>query len=102
MANQHYANEFMDKALRAEISSNIITKKANVCPFAIRLAWHSSGTYDPNDTNNNGGSDGSTMRFTEESSDGGKYLTRNSNSSIVYIVLRIFNMFFHRHFFYDF
>jgi hypothetical protein len=33
MANEHYANEFYDKAIRAQIASTIISKKANVCPF---------------------------------------------------------------------
>jgi len=40
MANQSYVNEFFDKAVRAETSAAIINKKANVCPFAVRLAWH--------------------------------------------------------------
>jgi catalase (peroxidase I) len=72
MANTHYANEFLDKALRAEISSTIVNTKANVCPFTVRLAWHASGTIDINDTNpaTAGGSNGATMRFTEECSDG--------------------------------
>jgi catalase (peroxidase I) len=71
MANQTYADEFYDKALRAAISSTIISKKANVCPFAVRLAWHASGTFDQNDANvqTAGGSDGATMRFAPEISD---------------------------------
>jgi hypothetical protein len=49
----------------------LITKKANVCPFAIRLAWHASGTFDKDDKSpNHGGSDGATMRFEPESTDG--------------------------------
>jgi catalase (peroxidase I) len=71
MANQTYADEFYDKALRAEISSTIISKKGNVCPFAIRLAWHASGTFDKEDaTVQAGGSDGATMRFEPEITDG--------------------------------
>ena len=37
-------------------------------PVFVRLAWHASGTYDKAD--GSGGSDGATMRFTNEASDG--------------------------------
>ena len=37
-------------------------------PVLIRLAWHASGTYQKSD--NSGGSDGSTMRYKHELSDG--------------------------------
>jgi catalase (peroxidase I) len=72
MANTHYASEFYDKAARAEVSSTIVSKKANVCPFAVRLAWHASGTFDKEDTSpaTGGGSDGATMRFAPEVTDG--------------------------------
>jgi catalase (peroxidase I) len=70
MANKHYADEFYDKAVRAEVHAQIVNRKLNVCPFAIRLAWHSSGTFDQNDlTNKGGGSNGATMRFAPEISD---------------------------------
>lgn len=36
-------------------------------PLLIRFAWHNSGTYDK--STNSGGSNGSTMRFSEEASD---------------------------------
>lgn len=68
MANKHYANEFYDKAVRAEVGSTIVNRKMNVCPFTVRLAWHASGTFDK--TDQTGGSDGATMRFEPEISDG--------------------------------
>ncbi|KAJ3343584.1 L-ascorbate peroxidase 3 [Gonapodya sp. JEL0774] len=37
-------------------------------PVLVRLAWHASGTYDKKARN--GGSDGATMRFAPESTDG--------------------------------
>lgn len=36
--------------------------------MAVRLAWHASGTFDKNDST--GGSNGATMRFEPESTDG--------------------------------
>jgi len=61
----------MENAIRSEITSNIVSSKANVCPFTVRLAWHASGTYDKNDTSAQaGGSDGATMRFDPEITDG--------------------------------
>lgn len=37
-------------------------------PVFVRLAWHASGTYDKN--TKTGGSDGATMRFNPEKTDG--------------------------------
>jgi len=31
-------------ALKSEIRRVLINQKANACPIAMRLAWHSSGT----------------------------------------------------------
>jgi len=55
-------------ALKGEIRSAIITRKANACPIAMRLAWHASGTYSAE--GKSGGSNGATMRFEPEISDG--------------------------------
>jgi len=52
----------------AEIRKNIVTRKANSCPMAVRLAWHASGTFDARE--GTGGSDGATMRFAPESTEG--------------------------------
>lgn len=61
----------MENAIRSEITSQIVSSKANVCPFTVRLAWHASGTYDKNDTTPQaGGSNGATMRFEPEITDG--------------------------------
>jgi hypothetical protein len=49
------------------VTDAVITKKANACPMAIRLAWHASGTYAAKD--NSGGSNGATMRFAKEAGD---------------------------------
>jgi cytochrome c peroxidase len=40
-----------------------------IAPMLLRLAWHSSGTYDAKAKN--GGSEGATMRFAKEAAHGG-------------------------------
>jgi hypothetical protein len=63
----------VDNAIRTEITSAIVNSKSNVCPFTIRLAWHASGTYDKEHETKDvpcGGSDGATMRFEPELTDG--------------------------------
>mgnify|MGYP003385389921 FL=1 len=45
----------------------LINNKVNACPMAIRVAWHSSGTFDKH--TGKGGSNGGTMRFAPEASD---------------------------------
>jgi len=54
--------------LKTHIREELINCKANSCPMAVRLAWHSAGTYDP-ENDKKGGTNGSTMRFKPESSD---------------------------------
>ena len=51
-------------ALKAMINSD-----ANIGPTMLRLAWHSSGTYDK--ISKTGGSGGGTIRFKEELVHGG-------------------------------
>ena len=66
-----YSSNFLDNAVKAEVTAAVVNEKANACPMAVRLAWHASGTFDKSDTTaNNGGSDGATMRFEPESTDG--------------------------------
>lgn len=66
-----YSSNFFDNAVKAEVTAAVVNEKANACPMAVRLAWHASGTFDKSDTTaNNGGSDGATMRFEPESTDG--------------------------------
>ncbi|KAJ1557481.1 heme peroxidase, partial [Nowakowskiella sp. JEL0078] len=52
----------------ASILENNDYDDGSYAPVLIRLAWHASGTYDKNA--GNGGSNGSTMRFGPEASDG--------------------------------
>ena len=56
--------EEIDEAIAAALK----TETANACPFAVRLAWHSSGTFDKKD--GSGGSNSASMRFEPESADG--------------------------------
>jgi len=71
MANRNYSKTVVEGAIRSEITSNLVSLKANVCPMTVRLAWHASGTYDKSDTSSkSGGSDGATMRFEPEITDG--------------------------------
>jgi catalase (peroxidase I) len=39
----------------------------SIGPLLVRLAWHSSGTYDKH--SQSGGSNGATMRFSPENTD---------------------------------
>jgi len=54
-------------ALKSEVRQALINQKANACPMAVRVAWHSSGTFDSQTST--GGSDGATIRFEPESAD---------------------------------
>jgi len=60
------------QAVRKEIAmildSNLDYDDGSYGPVLVRLAWHAAGTYDKN--SQNGGSNGATMRFAPESSDG--------------------------------
>ena len=53
-------DEKLVEELKSEIKSALINKKANACPMAMRIAWHSAGTYDARD--GSGGTNGATMR----------------------------------------
>jgi len=54
--------------IKHDIREALVNQKGNSCPLAVRLAWHSSGTYAKDD--NSGGSNGATMRFAPESDEG--------------------------------
>ncbi len=72
MSNETATPTPKENAIRSEITSAIVNSKVNVCPFTIRLAWHASGTFDKDAKGDTpkGGSDGATMRFEPEISDG--------------------------------
>lgn len=55
------------EALKSEVRAALINQKSFACPIAMRVAWHSGGTYDQAD--GSGGTDGATMRFEPEISD---------------------------------
>merc|ERR1719352_1601002 len=56
------------EAVKADIRTALINMKSNACPMAMRVAWHSAGTWDK--VTGTGGSDGATMRFQPEFTDG--------------------------------
>lgn len=59
------------KKVRTEVENILWDKNyedKHIGPLLVRLAWHASGTWDKNAKN--GGSNGATMRFEPESSDG--------------------------------
>ena len=55
-------------ALKSEVRAALINQKVNACPITMRHAWHMAGTFNKN--NATGGSNGATIRFAPESSDG--------------------------------
>jgi hypothetical protein len=68
------------QAISAEIES-LIQQNPNRGPTLVRLAWHSSGTYD--ELTKTGGSDGATIRFPEE-----LFRTENTGLNQIIILLR--------------
>eukprot|EP00750_Incisomonas_marina_P015788 INCI18643.1.p1 GENE.INCI18643.1~~INCI18643.1.p1 ORF type:complete len:598 (+),score=120.47 INCI18643.1:293-2086(+) len=58
----------LDNAVETAIRESVVNFKVNACPMAVRLAWHASGTFDKE--TGVGGSDGATMRFEPEATDG--------------------------------
>lgn len=55
------------EALKSEVRAALINQKSFACPIAMRVAWHSGGTFDKSD--GSGGINGATMRFEPELSD---------------------------------
>jgi Peroxidase len=63
------ASDLVDyKAVASDIAQ-IVAEDPNKGPTLVRLAWHSSGTYDK--MSKTGGSGGGTIRFSEELAHGG-------------------------------
>jgi Peroxidase len=63
------AADGVDYKAVAEDVAALVVKTPDWGPTLVRLAWHSSGTYDK--MLNNGGSSGGTIRFKEELAHGG-------------------------------
>ena len=55
-------------ALKSEVRMALINQKVNACPITMRHAWHMAGTF--NKANGTGGTEGCTIRFAPESTDG--------------------------------
>jgi Peroxidase len=60
---------FVDYKNIASDIAQIVAEDQNKGPTLVRLAWHSSGTYDK--MSKTGGSSGGTIRFSEELAHGG-------------------------------
>ena len=63
----------------------MITADPDIGPTMVRLAWHSSGTYDK--MSKTGGSGGGTIRFKEELAHGGDHATYPRYSSPLHLAL---------------
>lgn len=55
------------EVLKSEVRAALINQKAFACPIAMRVAWHSAGTFSHGD--GTGGTQGATMRFEPQSAD---------------------------------
>jgi catalase (peroxidase I) len=64
-----FASDGVDYKAVADDIAALVVKTPDWGPTLVRLAWHSSGTYDK--MLNNGGSSGGTIRFKEELAHGG-------------------------------
>ncbi len=67
MSNSGPNPEINIEALKSEVRAALVNQKSFACPIAMRVAWHSGGTFDKSD--GTGGIDGATMRFEPEISD---------------------------------